>query len=105
MLDFMRFHQDHVAFGAGDTDLTGRVFHSLTVIKPWGFKHGGLFYLCECKCGGYAVVKDERLLSGSAHTCGCSKIDYCRKTIEVVKLRQRAVADAVGKVRVGGGGL
>lgn len=97
MQDFIKFHQQNIELRADDIDLTAHAFHSLHVVQPWGRQHGKLFYLCRCRCGGYAIVKGERLTSGSAHTCGCSKVAYCKKTVEIVQARQKAVADAVEK--------
>lgn len=98
MQDFNRFHQDNIELRAGDIDLTGQSFHALTAIKPWGFKHGKLYWLCNCDCGRHAIIQGDRLIFDSAHSCGCSKVGYCRKTIEIVQARQQAVADAVEKV-------
>lgn len=95
---FSAFHQHDLELRAGDTDLTGQTFYSLTVIKPWGFKHGKLYWLCDCDCGRHAIIQGDRLIYGSAHTCGCSKVGYCKKTIEIVQARQQAVADAVYRV-------
>jgi len=104
MQDFIKFRQDNIEFKSTDSDLTGRVFHSLKVLRPWGYKHGGMFYLCECDCGKYAIVKGDRLVFGSTRSCGCSKINYAFKTMQVVKLRQKAVADAVYGVGLQQGG-
>lgn len=98
MQDFKKFYQQNIELRVDDIDLTSHVFHSLTVVQPWGWQHGKLFYLCRCRCGGFAIVKGERLTSGSCHSCGCSKINYCQKTIDIVQARQKAVADAVEKV-------
>ncbi len=53
-------------------DITGDVFHSLTVI---GFSHidkrRNSFWVCMCDCGNIVVVRGASLKNGHTKSCGC----------------------------------
>lgn len=50
-------------------------FGKLTVISEAGKASNGVMrYNCVCDCGGDAVVRKGRLLSGETETCGCKAI-------------------------------
>lgn len=51
------------------TDLTGKTFGYLTVIKYVG--NGK--YFCKCKCGNEHTVQRYNLKSGQVKSCGCSR--------------------------------
>lgn len=57
------------------TDLTGKKFGKLTVIKPViSAKIGRKVHsrwLCQCECGNYKVAYTFSLLSGNTRSCGC----------------------------------
>lgn len=53
-------------------DLTGKVFHRLTVKKEAGRDRYGLaMWECECSCGATVVVRDRDLRTGNSKSCGC----------------------------------
>lgn len=55
-------------------DLTGEKFGKLTVInREKNSRHGKTQWLCECECGGTAIVGGSDLKSGKSASCGCSK--------------------------------
>ena len=54
------------------TDLVGKVFGRLTVIKKHDKdKHGRILWLCKCECGNECIVATGVLTSGKAKSCGC----------------------------------
>lgn len=63
------------------TDLSGKKFGKLTVIKRTEntFSKGRSYvnYLCVCDCGKEKIVKAENLRSGNTKSCGCFS-DYTR---------------------------
>lgn len=52
-------------------DLTGQVFHLLTVIEHSHTDHYGAHWLCRCECGGQTTTRATRLKGGGAKSCGC----------------------------------
>lgn len=52
-------------------DLTGKKFGKLTAIKPINEKHKKTKWLCECDCGGQAIVQTSNLTNGHTQSCGC----------------------------------
>jgi hypothetical protein len=77
------------------TDLTGKEFGFLTVIKPTGKrkKDYAMYYLCRCSCGQEAVVSSNNLASGHTRSCGCllrrktAKNRDIRRIIEGIRQR------------------
>ncbi len=56
------------------TDLGGRVYGKLTVLKRVGTnKWGTPNWLCHCECGLEVVVTSSNLLRGNFQSCGCRK--------------------------------
>lgn len=53
------------------SDLTGRIFGRLTVIKRMENKKGELTWLCQCSCGNTSVVRAGHLKDGETISCGC----------------------------------
>jgi hypothetical protein len=54
------------------TDLTGREFGRLTVIKRAGSnKDGRATWVCACKCGEISIKTGKLLLNGHCRSCGC----------------------------------
>ena len=56
-------------------DLTGQQFGLLTAIArlpPHG-KNGSYMWVCDCECGGTAIVRTSDLLNGHTLSCGCYK--------------------------------
>jgi len=53
-------------------DLTGLVFHSLTVIEDTGERSGTHpLWLCRCVCGKFTVVSSTNLVTKHTKSCGC----------------------------------
>ena len=54
------------------TDLTGKRFGKLTVIKNTGEQQQRYWtWLCRCDCGNEVVVSTKRLNRGNITHCGC----------------------------------
>ncbi len=53
-------------------DLTGKRFHSLTVLEPLNDRRSGSrVWKCQCDCGHIHNVTTHHLLSGAVKSCGC----------------------------------
>jgi hypothetical protein len=52
-------------------DLTGKVFHWLTVIKRAPNAGSKLVWECSCKCGKTSLALGYKLLDGRKKSCGC----------------------------------
>lgn len=53
-------------------DLTGKVFHRLTVINIMeSYRNVDYFYNCLCICGNHKKVRGGNLRSGQVKSCGC----------------------------------
>lgn len=62
--------------GRGRTaqNLIGMTFGKLKVTSRMSGTHnhkGEAFWLCECDCGGSAIVRSDHLRSGHTKSCGC----------------------------------
>lgn len=57
------------------TDVTGRKFGHLTVIKRAGSIRGRAAWLCKCECGNEVVYKGTQLLARDTprESCGCNE--------------------------------
>lgn len=53
------------------SDLTGKKFGKLTVIKQNGYKGNKMAWLCKCDCGNFTTVSTDSLNSGQTQSCGC----------------------------------
>lgn len=59
-------------------DLRGLKFGMLTVVERTSptcrerRDHQARHWLCECECGGTAIVRSDRLISGHTKSCGCA---------------------------------
>lgn len=53
--------------------LEGRVFGELSVLGPSQTEHtyGGVWWVCECSCGGRIELPGTRLVTGRVTHCGC----------------------------------
>jgi len=78
-------------------DLTGRIFHRLTVEskKITDNKKRDTIWHCKCSCGNSADVRATSLLSGYTHSCGC-----LRKEASYNK-RKYNTYDLTGKIGIG----
>lgn len=58
-------------------DMIGVTSGNLTVIKKSEVKlypgRGGVLWVCQCKCGNYALVPTNALKSGLRISCGCKR--------------------------------
>lgn len=52
-------------------DLSGLIFGRLTVVTQAGIINGRMNWLCECECGNYIKVPQDRLKGGITKSCGC----------------------------------
>lgn len=57
------------------TDLSGRRFGRLTVIRSTDRRDGKgcVYWLCRCDCGNEVEVTGDKLLYGNYRSCGCLK--------------------------------
>lgn len=53
------------------SDLIGKRFGKLVVIKQEPSKDGRTQWLCDCDCGKQKVVSSNNLLTGDTKSCGC----------------------------------
>lgn len=61
-------------------DLTGKVFHRLTVLNYVGVNnHRKRLWLCQCSCGKQTTVIASQLRTGKTKSCGCLQLDYATK--------------------------
>ena len=51
----------------------GNKYGKLTVIARAESKKKGVYWLCQCTCGGKKVIQGIRLRNGNTKTCGCAK--------------------------------
>ena len=64
------------------TDISGRVYGSLTVIElATKDKNNQTLWKCQCVCGYQPVVRRNDLVSGKSKSCGCSKKNRRRKNV------------------------
>lgn len=56
-------------------DLTGQVFHYLTVVKFLYIKKKRAYWRCICKCGQTIIVCGTYLKNSNTKSCGCLKHD------------------------------
>jgi hypothetical protein len=75
----------------GNSNLIGKKFGKLTVIKPTKDKSGtSIKWLCECECGGFKKVPPACLKTGSTKSCGCiSSPDLSGKIFGKLKVLKR----------------
>jgi hypothetical protein len=57
------------------SDMQGKRFGLLTVIRRHGTRQHQAAWLCSCACGGSAVVPGARLRFGVTRSCGCMARD------------------------------
>lgn len=60
--------------GRPATDLTGKSFGMLTVLKRAGSNSvGAATWLCKCECGAMTTPSGKNLMYGQTRSCGCLK--------------------------------
>lgn len=79
---------------ANVVDLTGQVFHRLTVLHraPENSRHGKSRWVCRCQCGATVTVVSNCLRSGNTRSCGCWKREVSAESY-------RALGVKMGKLR------
>jgi hypothetical protein len=62
-------------------DLVGQRFGHLVVRErtPYRGKHAGVYWLCECDCGGSKEVSSHNLRRGDVASCGCLRMSKSGK--------------------------
>lgn len=60
-------------------DLTGKRFGSLVVIGRTENRNRTVMWECRCDCGNTTKVDTHSLTSGHTCSCGCAKIDFCKR--------------------------
>lgn len=58
-------------------NLTGMVFHYLTVLSYADTKNKRALWTCKCKCGRVVIKQGKHLLNGLIKSCGCYNAE-CR---------------------------
>jgi len=69
--------------GAVAENLTGSVFHRLTVLSRDSSRKRRPYWVCKCECGAMKSIAACELKSGKTKSCGC--YDAERKRTETVK--------------------
>lgn len=68
-------------------DLSGQKFGRLTVTATHEVRAGGnMYWLCECECGNSKWAAAQKLKSGSATSCGCTKSERAIQAIEAMRI-------------------
>lgn len=52
-------------------DMTGERFGRLTCVAPTRSTNSGMYWECQCECGGITEVLRGNLLKGTTNSCGC----------------------------------
>ncbi len=55
------------------SDLVGRQFGRLTVLRPADRRAAQLLWVCSCSCGGQTETTATKLRSGHSKSCGCNR--------------------------------
>ena len=68
-----RYNRNHA-----QTDIIGKRFGKLTVIKDSGNRsaNGSVIWECKCDCGNITYCESSNLKRGHKQSCGCNKLDY-----------------------------
>lgn len=67
-------------------DLMGQTFGLLTVVGRMPPARGGVFWICECACGGKTKVRGHQLRFNKIKSCGC----YGRADIRAHRVKSLA---------------
>ena len=76
-------------------ELTGKVFHYLTVLNKEPNRKGRTYWKCKCKCGKEIVVQGRSLTNGNTKSCGCYKSE---RTGEIKRINE--LGNKYGKLTV-----
>ena len=70
-------------------DLTGikqnRLLALYRVNKPKNLKTPGVYWLCQCDCGNYAIVLAKSFLQQKTKSCGCLAIETSREAMKKIQ--------------------
>jgi hypothetical protein len=76
---FLFIEKEFVKMGRKVKDLTGMIFHELTVIGVAGkTRSGSITWLCKCSCGNEKTFSSDHLTrkKSPVKSCGCKRIRY-----------------------------
>ena len=76
-------------------ELTGKVFHYLTVLNREPNRKGRTYWKCKCKCGKEVIVQGRCLTNGNTKSCGCYK---SQRTGEIKRINE--LGNKYGKLTV-----
>ena len=63
-------------------DMTGQICGDWTVLrKDDGVRHGGVYWICRCKCGTIRPVMGTYLRNGKSTGCGCERRKHARENM------------------------
>lgn len=89
-----------------NSDLTGKRFGKLTVLKNIGLKkfrdRNRTFWLCRCDCGNLKEVEAYYLTSGKTVSCGCYSSERIKSYIFNGSNLAYLAKDTVGKANKSG---
>lgn len=62
-------------------NLTGQVFHKLTVREPTDQRNSGgsVLWLCQCECGNFTLASSTELQNNHKKSCGCLQKESASK--------------------------
>ena len=67
--------------------MIGNKYGKLLVIEYAGVKKTQKSYICKCDCGNEVVVLSNNLKKGNSKSCGCSRVETCRKRMLKLNFR------------------
>ena len=67
------------------SDLVGKKFGRLTVLKYVYSKYKKRHWLCQCDCGNISVVSTSQLKSGKTKSCGCLRRETTSQNAKKIK--------------------
>lgn len=82
------------------SELIGKQFGRLTVIKQIESLNHRSRFLCSCECGNTKKVLGQNLLSGHVKSCGCLHSEISRKRIEKYNSSDGREAHGQAKTRL-----
>lgn len=59
-------------------ELTGKIYHRLTVLEEAPTKGHTRYWKCHCVCGNETIVQQSSLRSGRVKSCGCYRKEHQR---------------------------
>jgi hypothetical protein len=77
-------------------DMTGQRWGYLTVVSCAGKVGSTIKWICECACGGEAVVAGNKLRSGHTKSCGCMHRPQIDRFAEKIALTDSGCIEWIG---------